>query len=115
MVLYNKNGFKTEVMKVYYITMESMFLVVKLYFHPSIGYANLAILLPWTTHQQHQNYSQPKAFQNLKLPFSQTFYSHQNFVQKWKVRFKVTNTSLNTNQKGNYSRDFQRETTQETS
>jgi len=51
--------------------MESMFLVVKLYFHPFIGYVNLAILLQWTTHQQHQNYSQSKAFQNLKLPFSQ--------------------------------------------
>jgi hypothetical protein len=42
----NTNGFRTEVMKDYYITMESMFLVVKLYFHPFIGYANLAILLP---------------------------------------------------------------------
>jgi hypothetical protein len=42
----NTNGFRTEVMKDYYITMESMFLVVKLYFHPSFGYANLAILLP---------------------------------------------------------------------
>jgi hypothetical protein len=46
MVLYNTNGFRTEVMKDYYITMGSMFLVVKLYFHPSIGYANFAILLP---------------------------------------------------------------------
>jgi hypothetical protein len=44
--LYNMNRFRTKVMKDYYITMESMFLVVKLYFHPSIGYANLAILLP---------------------------------------------------------------------
>jgi hypothetical protein len=41
--MYNTNGFRTEVMKDYYITMESMFLVVKLYFHPSIGYANLAV------------------------------------------------------------------------
>jgi hypothetical protein len=44
--LSSTNGFRTEVMKDYYITMESMFLVVKLYFHPSIGYANLAIFLP---------------------------------------------------------------------
>jgi len=44
--VYNTNGFRTEVMKDNYITMESMFLVVKLYFHPSIGYANPAILLP---------------------------------------------------------------------
>jgi len=80
--MYNTNGFKTEVMKDCYITMESMFLVVKLSLHPFISYANLAILLPWTTHQQHQNYSQPKASKNLKLPFSQTFYSHHNFVQK---------------------------------
>jgi hypothetical protein len=29
--------------------------------------------------------------------------------------FKVTTTSLNTNQKGNYSKNFKRETTQETS
>ncbi len=44
--VFNTNGFRTEVMKDYYITMESMFLVVKLYFHPSLGYANVAILLP---------------------------------------------------------------------
>jgi len=44
--MYNTNGFRTEVMKDYYITMESMFLVVKLYFHPFIGYENLVILLP---------------------------------------------------------------------
>jgi hypothetical protein len=76
--------------------------------------------LPFSYHELHtnntQNYSQPKAFQNLKLPFSQTFYSYHNFVQKkWKVPFKVTNTSLNTNQKGNYLRNFKRETIQETS
>jgi hypothetical protein len=78
--------------------MKSMFLVVKLSFHSSIGYASLTILLPWTTHKQHQNYSKPKAFQNPKLQFSQTLYSYHNFVQM-KVSFKVTNTSLNINQK----------------
>jgi hypothetical protein len=46
MGVYNTNGFRTKVMKDNYITMGSMFLVVKLYFHLSIGYANLAILLP---------------------------------------------------------------------
>jgi hypothetical protein len=30
----------------YYIAMKSMFLVVKLSPHPSIGYANLTIILP---------------------------------------------------------------------
>ncbi len=46
MGMYNTNGFRTEVMKDCYITMESMFLVVKLSLHPSISYANLTILLP---------------------------------------------------------------------
>ncbi len=48
----------------YYVAMKSMFLVVKLSSHPSIGYASLTIFLPWTTHKQHQNYSKPKTFQN---------------------------------------------------
>jgi hypothetical protein len=55
----------------YYIAMKSMFLVVKLSSHSYIGYATLIILLPWTTHKQHQNYSKPKAFQN------QNFNSHK--------------------------------------
>jgi hypothetical protein len=93
----NRNGFRTETM--YYIAMKSMFLIVKLSSHPSIGYASLTILLPWTTHKQHQNYSKSK------LQFSQTLCSYHNFVQM-KVFFKVTNISLNTNQK---------ETNQETS
>jgi hypothetical protein len=96
--MYNTNGFKTETMYDYYIAMKSMFLVVKLSSHSSIGYASLTILLPWTTHKQHQNYSKPKAFQNPKLQFSQTLYSYHNFVQM-KVFLKVINTSLNTNQK----------------
>ncbi len=83
----------------YYIAMKSMFLVVKLSSHSFISYATLTIFLPWTTHKQHQNYSKPK------LQFSQTLYSYHNFVQM-KVFLKVTNTSLNTNQK---------ETNQETS
>jgi hypothetical protein len=103
--MYNTNGFKTETMYDYYIAMKFMFLVVKLSFHSSISYASLTILIPWTTHKQHQNYSKPKAFQNSKLSFSQTLYSYHNFIQM-KVFLKVTNTSLNTNQK---------ETNQETS
>jgi len=48
-----------------------MFLVIKLSSHPSIGYASLTILLLWTTHKQHQNYSKSKVFQN------QNFNSHK--------------------------------------
>jgi hypothetical protein len=85
--------------------MKSMFLVIKLSSHSYIGYASLTILLPWTTHKQHQNYSKAKAFQN------QNFNSHKLCIHtitlyKMKVFLKVTNTSLNTNQK---------ETNQETS
>jgi len=45
--LYNTNEFRTEIMYDYYIVMKSMFLVVKLSSHSSIGYASLTILLPW--------------------------------------------------------------------
>jgi len=48
-----------------------MFLVAKLFSHPSIGYASFTILLPWIKHKQHQNHSKPKAFQN------QNFNSHK--------------------------------------
>jgi hypothetical protein len=89
----------------YYIAIKSMFLVVKLSSHSSTGYASLTILLPWTTHKQHQNYSNQKPFKKSKFQFSQTLYSYHNFVQM-KVFLEVTNTSLNTNQK---------ETNQETS
>ncbi len=44
--MYNTNGFRTETMYDYYIVMKSMFLVVKLFFHPSIVYASFTILLP---------------------------------------------------------------------
>jgi hypothetical protein len=91
-----------------------MFLVVKLFSHSSTVYVSITILLLWTTLKQHQNYSKPKASKNPKLPFSQTSYSSHHFVQI-EGPFKVTNTSLNTNQKGNYSRNFLRETTQEAS
>jgi hypothetical protein len=72
--MYYKNGFKTETIYDYYIVMKSMFLVVKLSSQPTIGYSNLTILLPWTTHKQHQNYSKTK-----KLFQNQNFHSH-NFV-----------------------------------
>jgi hypothetical protein len=58
--LYNTNEFRTETMYDCYIAMKSMFLVVKLSSHSSIGYASLTILLPWITHKQHQNYYSPK-------------------------------------------------------
>jgi len=62
--LYNKNRFGTETMYDYYIAMKSMFLVVKLFSHPSIVYASFTILLPWTKHKQHQNHSNQKPFKN---------------------------------------------------
>jgi hypothetical protein len=43
--MYNTNGFKIETMYDYYITMKSMFLVTKLFSHPSIVYASFTILL----------------------------------------------------------------------
>jgi hypothetical protein len=70
----NTNGFKTEIMYDYYIVIKFMFFVVKLSSHSSIDYVSLTILLPWTTHKEHQNYSKPKAFKNSKLSFSQTLY-----------------------------------------
>jgi len=51
--LYSTNEFRIETMYDYYIAMKFMFLVVKLFSHPSIGYASLTILLPWTKHKQH--------------------------------------------------------------
>jgi hypothetical protein len=65
----------------YYIVMKSMFLVVKLSSQPTIGYANLTILLPWTTHKQHQNYSKTKSFSKIKTSILTTLYSYHNFVQ----------------------------------
>jgi hypothetical protein len=44
--MYNTNGFGTETMYDYYITLKSMFLVAKLFSHPSIVYASFTILLP---------------------------------------------------------------------
>jgi hypothetical protein len=94
--MYNMNGFRTETMYDYYIAMKSMFLVVKLSSHSSIGYASLTILLLWTTPKLLKTKNLSKS----KLQFSQTLYSYHNFVQM-KVFLKVTNTSLNTNQKEN--------------
>jgi hypothetical protein len=92
MELYNTNGFRTETMYDYYIAMKSMFLVVKLFFHPFIGYANFTIFLPWTKHKQHQNHSKPKAFQN------QNFNSHKLCIHtitlyKWRC-FSRSQTPL---------------------
>jgi hypothetical protein len=89
----------------YYIVMKSMFLVVKLSSQPTIDYASLTILLPWTTHKQHQKYSKIKSFFKIKTSILTTLYSYHNFVQM-KMFLKITNTSLYTNQK---------ETNQETS
>jgi hypothetical protein len=44
--MYYESGFRTETIYDYYIVMKSMFLVVKLSSQPTIGYANLTILLP---------------------------------------------------------------------
>jgi hypothetical protein len=81
MQMYNMNGFKTETTYDYYIAMKSMFLVVKLSFHPSIWLCN-------SHHSPIMNYIQttPKLFKTKslsksKLQFSQTLYSYHNFVQ----------------------------------
>jgi hypothetical protein len=74
MELYNTSGFRTEIMYDYYIIMKSMFLVVKLSSQPTIGDGSFTILFPWTTHKQHQNYSE-----NQKLFQNQNFNYH-NFV-----------------------------------
>jgi len=96
MSMYNTNGFRTETMYDYYIAMKFMSLVVKISSHSSIGYASLIILLPRTTHKQHQNYSKPKAFQN------QNFNSHKLCIHiitlyKWRCPSRSQNTSLNGN------------------
>jgi len=44
--MYNTNGLETENMYDYYIAMKAMFLVIKLFSHPSIVYASFTILLP---------------------------------------------------------------------
>jgi hypothetical protein len=44
-ILDNTNEFGIEIMYDYYITMKSMFLVTKLFYHPSIVYASLTFLL----------------------------------------------------------------------
>jgi len=99
--MYNMNGFRTETMYDYYIAMKSIFLIVKLSSHPSIGYASL----PFFYCELHTNNTKTKSLSKSKLQFSQTLYSYYNFVQM-KVFLQVTNTSLYTNQK---------ETNQETS
>jgi hypothetical protein len=84
----------------YYRAMKSMFLVVKLSSHFSIGYASL----PFSYHELHTNNTKtiqnqkPFKIQNSKLQFSQTLYSYHNFVQM-KVSFKVTKHLFKYNQK----------------
>jgi hypothetical protein len=81
--MYNTNGFKIETMYDYYITMKSMFLVTKLFSHPSIVYASFTILLLWTKHKQHQNHSKPKAFQNQNFN-SNKLCIHTIILYKWR-------------------------------
>jgi hypothetical protein len=47
MVLYNMNGFGTEIMYDYYI---AMFLSCKTFLSPFIIYASFTIFFPWTKH-----------------------------------------------------------------
>jgi len=65
----------------YYIVMKSMFLVIKLSSQHTISYASLTILLPWTTYEQHQNYSKTKSFSKNKTSIFTILYSYHNFVQ----------------------------------
>jgi hypothetical protein len=65
---------------------------------------NLIILLPWTTHFQHQNNQNQKSFQS-KISII-VLYSNYDYLQREVVFLKVTDTSLYINQK---------ETSQETS
>jgi len=61
--------------------------------------------LPFSYHKLHTHNT--KTIHNQKLFKILNFYSHKfsthiiTLYQKWKVPFKVINTSLNTNQKGN--------------
>ncbi len=81
--MYNTNGFRIESMYDYYIAMKSMFLVAKLFSHPSIIYASPTILLPWTKHKQHQNHSKSKAFQNQNFN-SHKLCIHTIILYKWR-------------------------------
>jgi len=88
MCVYNTSGFRTETMYDYYIAMKSMFLVAKLFSHPSLIYTRLTILLSWTKHKQHQNHSKSKAFQNQKFN-SHKLCIHTIILYKWKC-FDIT-------------------------
>jgi hypothetical protein len=92
--MYNTNRFGTKTTYDYYIAMKFMFLVEKLFYHPSIVYASLTFLLPWSKPKPFKT----KSLSKPKLQFSQTLHSFNNFVQV-KVSLKVTNTPLNINQK----------------
>jgi hypothetical protein len=81
--LYNTNEFRIKTMYDYYVAMKSMLLVTKLFSHPSIGYASLTILVPWTKHKQHQNHSKPKAFQNQNFN-SHKLCIHTIILYKWR-------------------------------
>jgi hypothetical protein len=95
MYLYIINGFKIETMYVYYIVMEIYIFgyINKIY----IVYVYLVcytILLPWTTHKQHKNFSKLKSqflsqFYYMKLYIHTTTYFYQV-----RVFPKLTNTHL---------------------
>jgi len=91
MGVYNTNGFKTETMYDYYIAMKSMFLVVKLSSHHSIGYASLT----FSYHDLHTNYT--KTIQDQKPFQNQNFNSHKFCIHtitlyKWRC-FSRSQTS----------------------
>jgi len=81
--LCNMNWFGTKTTYDYHIATKSMFLVVKIFSHPSIVYASFTILLPWTKHKQHQNHSKPKAFQNQNFN-SNKLCIHIITLYKWR-------------------------------
>jgi hypothetical protein len=64
----------------YYIVMKSMFLVAQLFSHPSIVYANLTILIPWTKHKQHKKLLKTKSLKPFAILFHQTLHLYNNFV-----------------------------------
>jgi hypothetical protein len=82
--MYNTNGFGTETMYDYYIVIKSLFLVVKLFSHPSIVFASFTIFLPWTKHKQHQNHSKPKAFKKKQNFNSNKLCIHTIILYKWR-------------------------------
>ncbi len=104
-VMYNTNGLRTETIYDYYIAMKSMFLVVKLFFHPSIVYVSLIIFVPWIKHKQHKKSFKTRSLKSFTILFHQALHLYNNFVTSEGV-FQGHKYPLIYHPKGNCSRNY---------